>query len=327
MSSTSDLPSVCWDSEPRLILGWRERGSIQAGRVPLDREVLGDIRAIAREALDRLAELEARVYEPSATLTIGEEYFRVSVEGLPARTRRRGNDEGVDDSAAMISATTGSDELERIPPADLADHAGFVFYGLVFDLDDGGTVTFVTKEDPVRAAARFKLSLFGSDRLRLVTPPVVSLRANVDLVIAGDEVLVLRKAAFEQLFNDVNVALTDAPANIEDVTATLENMVVLGETAIASLAKVAAKRLSYAVRLRALSDRIKQIKPTPDVVRQKLLAMGNAPEDLLDGDMFAFDDANVGLFLDLMEGRHFPDEWTGDRMRADRMSRHQPGQR
>jgi hypothetical protein len=325
--STSTLPNVRWDTEPRLILGWREKGSITAGRVPLDREVLEDIRAIARGALDRLTSAEGRQYEPSASLTEGEEYFRVSVDGLPARKPRRGQDESTVDAAAMLSAVAAPDELEKIPPVDLADHTAFVFYGLVFDLVGGGTVTFVTKGDPVRAAAMFKVSLWGADRLRLVPPPLLSLRAYVDLVIVAEEVLVLRKTAFEQLFNDVKVALADAPQNIEEIAATLEGMVALGESAVTALKAVATKRVSYAVRLRNLSDRINEINPTPSVIRNKLLAIGNAPEDLLDGDEFAFTDDNVGLFLDLMEGRHFADDWTGDRMRADRMSHHQPGQR
>ncbi|MEV7972136.1 hypothetical protein [Cellulomonas sp. NPDC089187] len=319
------MPPVRWDTDPRLILGWREKGSIRAGRVPLHKGVVNDIRDIARGAMARLVDGESRQYEPSASLTTREEFFRIPVDGLPARKPKRGQVDGTADSAAMLSATAEPDLLDKIPPVDLSDHSAFVFYGLVFDLQGGGTVTFVTKDDPVRAAAGFKVSLFGADKLKLATPPLVSLRAHVDLVIGAQEVFVLRKAAFEQLFNDVKVALADAPANIEEVADTLEDLIVLGPDAVASLQAVATKRISYAVRLRALSERIAQIKPTPASVRQQLKEMGNDPADLLEGDTFVFDESNVGLFLDLMEGRHFADQWTGERMRADRMSRHQPG--
>jgi hypothetical protein len=50
--------------------------------------------------------------------------------------------------------------------------------------------------------------------------------------------------------------------------------------------------------------------------------MGNQPPDLLDGDEFSSQN-RAGLFLDLLEGLYFDDEWTGQRMRADRMSHHQ----
>ena len=51
---------------------------------------------------------------------------------------------------------------------------------------------------------------------------------------------------------------------------------------------------------------------------------GNQASDLLDGDEFSFGPQRVKLFLGLLEGRHFDDEWTGERKIADRMSSHTP---
>ena len=91
----------------------------------------------------------------------------------------------------------------------------------------------------------------------------------------------------------------------------------------APLAAIARKRPGYAVRLRLLPERLASIDVNPDKVRERLLAMGNKPSELLDGDEFSFPQNRAGLFLDLLEGPHFDDEWAGQRMRADRMSEHQ----
>jgi hypothetical protein len=65
-----------------------------------------------------------------------------------------------------------------------------------------------------------------------------------------------------------------------------------------------------------------------DPVRQVLENHEVAFEDLINEDgEFIFEEPYAPVFLDVIEGRWFEDDWTGERRRADRFSqRPAPGQ-
>ncbi|NIZ93499.1 hypothetical protein [Kineococcus rubinsiae] len=330
MAPDPALPDLRWDTAPRLIVGWRDGASLAGGRVPLDENVLEDLREIARETLQQLQDSETREYEPNAALDQGEQHFTIPLADLPTQIAPTatavaggGAVAPSPSTAAMLALTSTPDSLNSLHPSQLKQHS-YLFYGLVFDTVGGETVTFVKKVDPAKSAAGYRISLLGRDVLRRTPPPRLVLSHDIDLLITQQHVLVRRKPAFDRLFNDVKVALQDAPANIARTKTSLSGKVALSAAAETALTEVGTKRPTYATRLRALPDRIDILALTAQNVRDRLTAMGNVHTDLLDGDEFSFDAKSVGLFLDLLEGRHFDDEWTGTRMKADRMSHHKP---
>jgi hypothetical protein len=61
---------------------------------------------------------------------------------------------------------------------------------------------------------------------------------------------------------------------------------------------------------------------TPQKVREAITRHGEDPKTLLtDDDRFEFTEEQVGPFLDLLEGRWFEDDFSGERRRADRYSK------
>jgi hypothetical protein len=322
---TTPLPVINMDSDPRLIVGWRDGRNLTGRRVALDKDVFPAFRAIAEDALGVLDSTEARPYEPFAELDKDVHHFAVELSELP--TRDVGDQDAAQEAsaAALLAVTSSPDSLETISPDALGERPSYLFYGLVFDTNAGGTVLFIKKTDPVRAARSTRVGLLmGRDVLKLADPPALTLAHNIDLVVTPTQVLVMNKSAFDQLLNDVAVALQDVPQNVERTVSALATTVTMGTKATESLGSVASKRPSVAVRLRRLPDRLSTITITPDRVRERLAEMGNQASDLLDGDEFSFPKTRVALFLDMLEGRHFDDEWTGERMKADRMSRHTP---
>lgn len=326
MTPDPAVPQLRTDTDPRLIVGWRaEEGSLAARRLPLDRSVVEDLRAIAADTMELLAGSEARRYEPHAKLEEREEHFTVPLADLPTKPGEQANDD-VDPSpatAALLHISAAPDELEPVSPDALEDRT-YLFYGLVFDDTDNKPVVLLKKADPIRAARHGRVSLLGRNVLHRADPPTLTLAHDIDIVATVTHLLVLRKSAFDSILNDVRIAMQDVDANVERTAALLRSAVAMNEKAEASLAAIARRRPSYAVRLRLLPERLGQLSVTPAEVRARLLEMGNQPSDLLDGDEFSFPQTRVPLFLDLLEGRHFDDEWTGQRMRADRMSQHKP---
>ncbi|MGY1603101.1 hypothetical protein [Geodermatophilus sp. SYSU D00815] len=324
MTPDQAVPQLRTDTDPRLIVGWRaEKGSLAARRVPLDRSVVEDLRAIATDTVQLLASSEARSYEPHAKLEQREEHFTVPITDLPTKPGEQADDDGDPSpaTAALLHITSAPDELEPVSPDALEDRT-YLFYGLVFDDVDSKPVVLLKKADPVRAARQGRVALLGRNVLHRADPPTLTLAHDIDIVATATHLLVLRKSAFDTILNDVRIAMQDVDTNVERTATALRTAVRLNEKAEASLAAFAHRRPSYAVRLRLLPDRLNGISVTPDEVRARLIAMGNQPGDLLDGDEFSFPQNRVPLFLDLLEGRHFDDEWTGQRMRADRMSQY-----
>lgn len=216
----SPLTDVAWNVDARLILGWRDGGVIEAAGVPLDRDVLEDLRAVGENTAAELPDRTARTYEPHAHLEGQEEYFRVPIGDLP--THALSNDAA--STASLLAATRDPDNLPRITPTNLGNYR-FLFYGVVFSTTSGGTVTFIKKEDPTRAAASVKLSMIGGTRLRRADPPALMLKEDIDLVVTETEVLVLRKTPFEHLFNDVRVALQDVSTNVAAAEGRLQSTI------------------------------------------------------------------------------------------------------
>jgi hypothetical protein len=70
-----------------------------------------------------------------------------------------------------------------------------------------------------------------------------------------------------------------------------------------------------------LPDRLSKISLDTASVRRSLTAHGIDSDLLFDANgHFSFAGQNVGIFLDVIEGRYFEDDLGGERRRADRYS-------
>jgi hypothetical protein len=324
-------PSIDFDRDPRMILGFRSRSRrLDGRRMDVHEDAFADLRTVCEPTADQLRAATARPYEPFAQLEPTEEYFRVEIDDLPQRPppRRRGRrqDDGnrtaahkdLDGTADLVRLVRSVDQLE---PLGGLDDAAYTFYAICWPVD-GGFVGFVKKHDPRRALTAGRRWFQYGDALRHAEPPDLVLESDIDIVVTSDFVATRNPTAFKHLLNDVQVVLAGVPADVKAVRRRLQRTMPLSGNAAKALEQAARQRVSYARRLNLLPDRIKAIQVDVAKLRKELQAVGVPAGRLLGADEgFDFGVDDVGVFLDVLEARYFDDRLGGERRRADRYSR------
>jgi hypothetical protein len=304
--------------KPRLLLGWRPAaGQIAGGRVPLHDDVFESLRQVATTAMERLAKGDRRSYEPNALLEGGEEHYFIDAKDLP----KKGSDD-LPEAADLIKLTDDTDKLKAIQSGRLAS-GKFLFYAVVMPGSEG-PVGFVRKVDPA-AELRKGLAVFQfADTLRRVTKPDLILYSGIDLIVGPPGIAAFSKTALQTLLSDVQVVLQDVPENVQRVSDALRRTMPMSKGATDALGRYASVRPSAAARLRLLPDRLKAINLDVDKLRKSLRHHGVDASVLVDSKgNFAFGEPEVPIFLDVVEGRWFEDDFSPEKRRADRFSKRQ----
>lgn len=315
--------------DPVLLLGWREGNRLHAATVPVHDQATPELREICSRAIDEINSRDERPYEQTAQLEANEQYFSIAIGDLPApSTRRRKHSQLVVDKKLPEELDGLADALALIKAETLDQlHAGrlkqgrFTFYAIVWT-QDGGRTAFVRKADPVKTIRQGAVFFRYGDQLKTVEKPDMALFATIDIVITPDRILALDQPAFQHLFSDIGLLLQDVPERVVEISDELAKAIPMTPAATAALLTRSKTRVSYASRLRQLVPRLKAGEFTPQKVREAITKHGEDPKVLLtDDDRFEFTEEQVGPFLDLLEGRWFEDDFSGERRRADRYSK------
>lgn len=319
--SGTDWPALTLAPGAELIVGWRPRRSrLDAAAVELSRDVAGEIRSMCAATVDQLAGLVRRPYGGAPYIEPGEEYLAVPVTQLPARGAERAGQAGDDEAAGLsdLQRLVGAAGLAPLAPGDLRE-GRYLFYAAVCTSQGTGQrIGFARQADPHRVArAGGFLALFGREGLRRLEDPVFVFEAGFDLVIAPDEVAVLRLEAFNRMFADLNTLASAAPANARAIA---DRVGPIAPAAVAVLASAAAARPSLARRLQRLA-RAGAVPPvTAGDVSQAMIKHGLDPARLVVDDEIAFPAEQAPLFLDLIEQLYYETDFTGEHRRSDRYS-------
>lgn len=317
------------EGDPVLLLGWREGSRLHAATVPVHDQATPELRDICERAIADIHKRDERAYEQTAQLESHEQYFSIAVEDLPAPSTRRHKHsqlvvdkklpkelDGLADALALIKA----ESLEQLHASRLSD-GRFTFYAIVWT-HDGGRTAFVKKADPVKTIRQGAVFFRYGDQLKKVEKPDMALFSTIDIVITPDHILALDQPAFQHLFSDIGLLLQDVPERVIEISDELAKAIPMTPTATAALLTRSKTRVSYASRLRQLVPRLQAGEFTPQKVREAITKHEEDPQTLLtDDDQFEFTEDKVGSFLDLLEGRWFEDDFSGERRRADRYSK------
>jgi hypothetical protein len=315
-----DWSAVALDPGAELIVGWRPRPSrLDAAAVELSGEVAGEIRSLCRGTLDQLAGLTPRPYGASPFIEPDEEYLAVPVTELTGGGAPP--DQSDDDEAAGLSdlqrlvATAG---LRSISRAELREGRYLFYAAICVVAGSGQRLGFVRQSDPHRVAkAGGFLALLGQEGLQHLDDPVFVLEAGFDLVVAPDEVAVLRIEAFNRMFADLHTLASAAPVNAKLIA---EVMLRMRPAAVEALASAAAARPSLARRLARLARPGAIPAVTPDDLSAAMAKHGLNPADLVSGGEIAFEQNRAAVFLDLIEQLYYETDFTGEHRRSDRYS-------
>ena len=283
--------------------------------MPLHDNAFESLRQVAITAMEQLAKGHTRPYEPNAMLEAGEEHFFIDANDLP----KKGSDD-LPEAADLIELIEESDDVEPIQAGRLASGT-FLFYAVVMP-GPSGPVGFVRKVDPAAELRKGFAAFQFADALTRVTKPDLILYRGVDLIIGPPGVAAFSTTALQTLLADVEVVLQDVPENVKRVSDALRRAIPMSKGTSDALRKYTFARPSAAARLRRLPERLEAINLDLDKLRRSLKRHGIEASTLVDAKgNFAFGEREVPIFLDVVEGRWFEDDFSPEKRRADRFSK------
>jgi hypothetical protein len=316
-----DWSAVLLEPGAELIIGWRpHRSRLDAAAIELSRDVAAELRSMCTSALEQLAGLTRRPYGGVPYIERDEEYLAVPAADLH-RT------DGGHDADAEDYGTAGFSDLQRLvataglPPVSVGElrEGHYLLYAVICVEElTGDRIAFVRQTNPHRVAKPGGfMALLGREGLQRLEDPVFVFEAGFDLVVAPDEVAVLRLEAFNRMFADLNTLALAAPANAKVIASTVQHMT---PKAVRALAAAAAARPSLARRLQRLA-RPGAVPPvTAADIARAMASHGLDAADLVSGESIVFSEDGAPVFLDLIEQLYYETDFTGEHRRSDRYS-------
>jgi len=323
---------ISLEGSPRLLVGWRERNHrLNAYRVKLHQDVYSELTKLCQPAADQVQTYTERPFENFAALE-ADQYFWYAHATLPSHELRGATSERdaptvEDDTADLVRLVKSVDGLQDATRNDL-DEGGYTFYTICWP-HRGSMIGFVSRINPVATLKPgYRYFQFG-DALATATRPDFALREGADLVIGAEGTAILSPFSFETLLGDVGVVFDQVPGDVGAVKTELPDVMQLTPEAEKALLTEASRTRAYAKRLRLIPGRVKQIKEDAASLQRSLtehLQRSLTAHDIdrkliFDAEgHFSFTEQNVGVFLDVIEGRYFEDDLGGERRRADAYS-------
>lgn len=335
MRTRGDWSEVNLDGDPILVVGRRSGPKALEGFVvDLHVDTFSVIRSIARTTIDEITRLEAVEWHPNAEIDEGEQYLTVQVDDLPSppeRSRRLHEvttpvgsssqpiDPQLHQAAALLRLVLAPGRLSNLHPANLED-GDFLFYAIVWEEGNaGGPVAFVSKYNPIMVLRRANSWFRFDGTLRLASPPDFALDDCGDLIITEDEIAALRPSAFDHLFSDIRALLNDVPKSVSVLQKAFARLPI-SSSSLRALEVVCATRPTFARRLQELAVGKHASTITPAKLHAALKRHGEEPTDFIRGGKVEITRAEVGPFLDVLEGRWYEADFTSEPRRAARWS-------
>jgi len=317
MRSGQEWFGVDINGDPRLVIGWRPSRRVLTGaRIELHQDTFIDLRLVASAALHRLAASTPVPYTHEAQPEAGEEYLRRALTHLQRSPRSATSEQT--EVADLVQVVGHCDELDVVSANALAD-GDFAFYAICYPQDDSNeTVAFVRALNPTRVLKKAAFVGRFAGSLRRVETPDLVLDSEIDLVLTGDELAILRRSAYDRLFADLDELAAAVPTNIIQLIQAMP-LLPMADESLAVLTALGSELSSVARRLELLSgdDGLAEISPAS--LRAALEHHGEASHEWFNGsDELLLDRARAKNFLDVVEGRWWTSDFQRERRRADR---------
>lgn len=205
------------------------------------------------------------------------------------------------DTALLTQIERGA-SLPLIAPDELRQH-NLALYALLIGNHPNTRTIFIRKGSPVKLAAKSLVAIFDQT-LTQVTDPILAFDRNFDVVLRSDAVWVINQRNFEGLFKESEAVLAKTAEWVDELG---EALPIDGDSK-----EWLAKRLRQTSVMRRKVQSILRSgylsKLTPDVMRERMLAHGLNPDELIrDGTLVFNKDTESSILLFLNE-----DLWTGD---------------
>ncbi|MCY4368693.1 MAG: DUF4868 domain-containing protein [bacterium] len=178
----TNLSNINLTGPVALAIGWRDRNTIDGGRIEISNDVANHFRYIAISHLGTLDRCSPRAYSPEADLEPHEEYMVFDLAEL--------------DPDEQITNLLDRIELrDNITTSDLPKKS-LLFYCFVFPHQ----AIFLRKMNPNQSAKKGAVLTRLANTLSRIVDPVFSFDRRVDMVFSAEELLITNRKAFELLF-------------------------------------------------------------------------------------------------------------------------------
>jgi hypothetical protein len=305
----------------RLLLGWRDGSHLSAAPVDVSEDIGEELLTAARNQLQGIAALSRREFTGAPALE-EDEYLTLSIgssssDHTSSATQPLSQaDLATADVVELVRNAFGRDDF--LTRADL-EGGGWLFYMVVAELSDGSVLGFLRQYNPQRGIKPGRLVAAFQDTLTRFDDPIFNFDFAFDVVVAPDELAILRLTAFERVFSDVDAAMADVPANATAVNGALG--IKLAPASVTRLTAACEQRATWARRLRRLSSTGHLGQVTAQSLRDKLAAHGLQRDQFGTGSQIDLaSDDDVRTLLDMLEELYYEADFTGEHRRADRYS-------
>lgn len=182
-------------------IGWKTGKSYHLRRLDLREEAENEFRGIANDLIQGseltvgLLGRQSEPWSPEAEI-FAETYLECSIcaVGDTPKLARRPRDE------RLLEVLKAAEDLEIMEAGDLQKRA-IGLYGFAIG-DPGERVVFIRRSNPRRGLSKGRFFGIYADVLKVIHDPVFSFDGRIDLVVAGDRLVVLSQSAFAMLFRD-----------------------------------------------------------------------------------------------------------------------------
>ncbi|WP_280468824.1 Kiwa anti-phage protein KwaB-like domain-containing protein [Nocardia cyriacigeorgica] len=284
-----------------LLLGWRDgRKRLQALRIEFAAALGAELRGIAAATLDRIGAMAPIDYDTTATLVDGEEFFSFPLDRLTADAAPGEPDAHITQLLRLIARSA---TLDTVLPRQMRDGT-FLFYVLICESagPDRRRTAFVRLQHGLRVASAHRILATFGERLNRVGDPVFAFAEEFDLVIAADEIAILKPDTFLRLFTDLELLTKATPEFVDHISESLG--LDLTDEVKHTIVAVCAKRPSYAKLLKRIHAVDYLPKITLTSLRTEIERYPELPEGIeVDDTGIVLSEQGVPTFLDILDQR------------------------
>ena len=317
------MPKSRWCSDGAPGPGLRE---LKFGRLELKKQLAEEFVAAARSWLDELTEKRPVAFDYDLALD-DDEYLSASLSGLIELSQRQaGTDANEAPGAESEQGPTSEAELQAVIaaafnsddwlPADSL-RRNFLFYAVVVRTSDRESIGFIKQSGPQRLAkAGGWLTAFDGS-LDTFDKPILVVEPDVDLILHGDNVAILRPIAFERLCADLELSNALVPDHADTVSKALP----LADGARDVIVASCRARKRSAVILRTLSSFSEEqwARRTVEGIRSVLQRRGLTEDEFIssNGELVATEN-NVKELLEVLTSKYYTSDFDEEERAADR---------
>lgn len=292
------LSNLALDKPVCLAVAWRDKQTIDGGRLRLTKPVAEGFRKIAKQHVESLKHRQGLEYSPEVDLQPQKEYLMANSADL-----------GTDDPILTFLRDVASrDSLSfgALPKQPL------LFYAFIFSDE----ATFLRKANPHQTVREGKSFTSYSDTLKRITTPVFVFDSKVDLVILESKLLISSISAFELLFKENEYLARSIPIWVDAVA---DRLPVTKRSK-----KILVDRCKSNIRLRnrleAINSRGHLERVDLETIRAYAKHVGIDPKKIIKKKKkkLRFEDASVEDLLKLLNEDLFLGGLTGLRFAADK---------